>query len=76
VGVVSPTLNPKVEDRPLSAVATGYSIYSQLSSILNLRTRLAVVTRNAPNLVLSPRHCKDQVFCVPQYIMREYKGEF
>jgi len=52
-----PTPNPKLEDHPLSASATAYSIYSQLPSVSgglpstrNLRTRHAVVTWDPPNM--------------------------
>jgi hypothetical protein len=58
-GLSAPRLTPKLDDHPLSAVATVYSIYSQLPSvpervpsIRNLRTRHAVVTRDLPNMVL------------------------
>jgi hypothetical protein len=48
----APRPTTKLEAHPLSAVATAYSVYSQLpyleaiSSICNLKTRHAVVTRD------------------------------
>jgi hypothetical protein len=49
--LLAPRPTPKLEDHPLSASATAYTMYSQLpsisggrSSIHNLRTRHAVVT--------------------------------
>jgi hypothetical protein len=58
-GVITPAPPPKQEDHPPSASANAYSIYSQLlsiyleasTSIRNLRTRYAVVTRDPLNMI-------------------------